>query len=70
MVGNDTEEIKMRPSLTRFSRFLALCALVLGALGLMASQVLAQQATPSAKPETPSPEIQRRMQMGGYHPNG
>jgi glucose/arabinose dehydrogenase len=35
----------------------------------MAPQALAQQAVaPSAQPETPSPEIQRRMQMGGYHP--
>jgi glucose/arabinose dehydrogenase len=59
----------MSPSLPRFSRVLALHVLALGALGLMAPHALAQQAVaPSAKPETPSPEIQRRMQMGGYHP--
>jgi glucose/arabinose dehydrogenase len=59
----------MNPSLPRLSRFLAVHALVLGALGLLAPHTLAQQAgAPAAKPETPSPEIQRRIQMGGYHP--
>ena len=59
----------MSPSLPRFPRFLALHVLALGALGLMAADALAQPAAaPSAKPETPSPEIQRRIQMGGYHP--
>jgi len=59
----------MSASLPGFFRFLALPALALATLGSPASCVFAQQsAAPAAKPGTPSPAEQRRIKMGGYHP--
>jgi glucose/arabinose dehydrogenase len=59
----------MRPSWPRFSRFLAVHTLALGVLGLLTLQGLAQQAVaPAGQPETLTPELQRRLQMGGYRP--
>jgi glucose/arabinose dehydrogenase len=59
----------MSPSLSRLSRFLAFHALAVGALGLIAPHTFAQQpAAPAANAQTPSPAEQRRIQMGGYHP--
>jgi glucose/arabinose dehydrogenase len=56
----------MSRSLPGISRGFALPALVLALFGLPVPDALAQQ--PGAKAGTPSPAEQRRIQMGGYHP--
>lgn len=59
----------MSPSFPAVSRSLALHALALGALGLIAPHAAGQQsAQPAAKEEKVSPAVQRRIRMGGYHP--
>jgi glucose/arabinose dehydrogenase len=56
----------MSRSIPGISRPLALLALVLALIQLPVPDVFAQQ--PGAKAGTPSPAEQRRIQMGGYHP--
>ena len=59
----------MSRSLPGNSRLLVLHALALGVIGLTAPDAFAQSPGPAAKPEKVSPAIQRRIDMGGYHPD-